>query len=59
MILKYTDFFNFKPITDCLINCTYGDTCGANFTGDATNVVVTKTIDPWEITASNNNIGGY
>lgn len=30
---SYTDFFTFTPIAGCIVDCTYGDTCGGTFTG--------------------------
>ena len=48
----FTDFFWYQPITDCQLKCIYGDQCGTNFTGNASNVEITNKKNPWEITAS-------
>ena len=51
VIFSYTNFFTFTPIAGCIVDCSYGDTCGIPFSG--TDVQITQTIMPFEITASN------
>ena len=54
------DFFTFSNIDGCVLSCNYGDTCGSSTTIlAAAHVSVTNSVDPWQITVTDNEIGGW
>ena len=60
MNFNLLNFFAHVPITDCVLSCNYGDTCGSSTTiSAATHVSVTTPVDPWQITVTDNEIGGW
>ena len=59
-VYGYEAFFTKNSIAGCLLDCNYGDSCGASTTLPISyKVSVTNPLDPWEITAPSDEIFGY
>ena len=49
---SFTSFFTYKFIDGCILDCSYGDTCGKSI-NDTANIEIISYESPWKINTSN------